>query len=360
MRHPVLPAARQDRPRGDRRQSEAARRSPRSRSRPSNIDVAEATARRIPVTVVPPIATEATADINFGADARGRAPHGRGRPPGARRQVSRARSRAICSAPCVYGKTIGLVGGGGPHRPGGGARARAAFACACSTGRRGAMPEAEERERRPRPMCRSTSCSPNPISSRCTRRSTPADAAPDRRARAVGLMKPTAFLINTARGADRRRGGAGRGARRQGRSPAPASTCSSTSPRCRAALTSMPNVVLTPHLGSAVVEVREEMAEHRGRQHRWRCSTAGGRRTSSIRRCSDVMSPDPSSPSPTARSRRSIPPWPRWRSVDPEMRMAKSAGGRRHPRGRARCRRDARHLCQAARRAVARSSRAAR
>ena len=32
---------------------------------PSNIDVAEATARRIPVTVVPPVTTEATADLNF-------------------------------------------------------------------------------------------------------------------------------------------------------------------------------------------------------------------------------------------------------------------------------------------------------
>ena len=33
---------------------------------PSNIDVAAATAQRIPVTVVPPVATEATADLTFG------------------------------------------------------------------------------------------------------------------------------------------------------------------------------------------------------------------------------------------------------------------------------------------------------
>ena len=33
---------------------------------PSNIDVAAATARRIPVTVVPPVTTEATADLTFG------------------------------------------------------------------------------------------------------------------------------------------------------------------------------------------------------------------------------------------------------------------------------------------------------
>ncbi len=33
---------------------------------PSDIDVAAATARRIPVTVIPPIVTEATADLHFG------------------------------------------------------------------------------------------------------------------------------------------------------------------------------------------------------------------------------------------------------------------------------------------------------
>src|SRR5205085_2956168 len=33
---------------------------------PDGIDVAEATARRIPVTVIPPIVAEATADIHFG------------------------------------------------------------------------------------------------------------------------------------------------------------------------------------------------------------------------------------------------------------------------------------------------------
>ena len=33
---------------------------------PSNVDVAAATARRLPVTVVPPVTTEATADLTFG------------------------------------------------------------------------------------------------------------------------------------------------------------------------------------------------------------------------------------------------------------------------------------------------------
>ena len=39
---------------------------------PSNVDVAEATARRIPVTVVPPVTTEATADLAFGLCSRSR------------------------------------------------------------------------------------------------------------------------------------------------------------------------------------------------------------------------------------------------------------------------------------------------
>src|SRR5471030_2756391 len=79
---------------------------------PDNIDVAEATKRGIVVTVVPPIVAEATADIHFGlmlavarrmleGDALVRA----GRFPG-------SQSNYLAGA-AVYGKTIGLVGGGG-------------------------------------------------------------------------------------------------------------------------------------------------------------------------------------------------------------------------------------------------------
>ena len=65
VRHPVLPAARPDRPRRDRRQSEAA-------PHRGAIDLAVQHRRRrgdrarIPVTVVPPVTTEATADLTFG------------------------------------------------------------------------------------------------------------------------------------------------------------------------------------------------------------------------------------------------------------------------------------------------------
>jgi len=79
---------------------------------PDNIDVAEATRRKIPVTVVPPIVAEATADINFGLMlmvARrmvegDRLVH-KGRFPG-------SQSNHLVGA-AVFGKTIGLVGGGG-------------------------------------------------------------------------------------------------------------------------------------------------------------------------------------------------------------------------------------------------------
>src|SRR5438876_7414040 len=79
---------------------------------PSDIDVAAATARRIPVTVIPPVVTEATADLHFGlmlALARRIVEGDRvlrtGVFPG-------AQSMRFEGA-FVWKKTIGLVGGGG-------------------------------------------------------------------------------------------------------------------------------------------------------------------------------------------------------------------------------------------------------
>src|SRR5262249_51652031 len=79
---------------------------------PDNTDVAAATKRGIPVTVVPPIVAEATADIALGLIlmvARrmvegDRLVH-RGRFPGSQSDY--------LGGVAVYGKTIGLVGGGG-------------------------------------------------------------------------------------------------------------------------------------------------------------------------------------------------------------------------------------------------------
>ena len=79
---------------------------------PSNVDVAAATAQRVPVTVVPPVTTEATADLTFGlmlAVARRMVEGDRlvrkGVFPG-------GQSRHLLGA-FVWGKTVGLIGGGG-------------------------------------------------------------------------------------------------------------------------------------------------------------------------------------------------------------------------------------------------------
>src|SRR5216683_2909539 len=79
---------------------------------PSNIDVEAATAQRLPVTVVPPVTTEATADLTFAlmlAVARRMMEGDRlvraGKFPGGQ--------SSYLLGSFVWGKTIGLIGGGG-------------------------------------------------------------------------------------------------------------------------------------------------------------------------------------------------------------------------------------------------------
>jgi glyoxylate reductase len=77
--------------------------------------------------------------------------------------------------------------------------------------------------------------------------------------RELALMKPTAFLVNTARGPivdERALVKALEGRRIAGA----ALDVFEREPQVEQALLSMSNVVLTPHLGSAVTEVREAMA----------------------------------------------------------------------------------------------------
>jgi glyoxylate reductase len=222
---------------------------------PSNIDVAEATARRIPVTVVPPVTTEATADLNFGltlAVARRLLEGDRmvraGKFPG-------AQSRHLLGA-FVWGKTIGLIGGGGLI---GKAVARRAHGFSMRvlywTPRR--KPESEERE---------AGLTYVPLDDLLKEADfvslhSPLNAQTRHQigARELGLMKKTAFLINTARGAIVDEAALVRALK--GRKIAGAGLdVFEHEPKVRPELKKMPNVVLVPHLGSATVEVREQMA----------------------------------------------------------------------------------------------------
>lgn len=222
---------------------------------PSDIDVAAATARRIPVTVIAPIVTEATADMHFAlllAVAR-RVVEGdqlvrAGIFPG-------AQSAHLLGA-WVYGRTIGLIGGGGRIGRAVARRARGfSMRTLYWTPRR--KSESEEREAGLEYMPYDQLLAESDFVS------VHAPLNPETRhlvgERELRLMKPTAFLVNTARGpivdekalvralVERRIAGAGL-------------DVFENEPQVEPELLTMRNVVLTPHLGSAAKELREQMA----------------------------------------------------------------------------------------------------
>ena len=222
---------------------------------PSNIDVAEATKRGIPVTVVPPVTTEATADLTFGlmlAVARRMAEGDRlvraGKFPG-------GQSRHLLGS-SVWGKTVGLVGGGGLI---GKAVAKRAHGFSMHvlywTPRR--KSEAEERE---------AGLTYVPLDellreSDFVSLHSPLNAETRHQIgkREFGLMKKTAFVVNTARGPIIDEDALVRALKAKKIAGAGLDVFE-REPKVHAELKKMKNVVLNPHLGSATVEVREEMA----------------------------------------------------------------------------------------------------
>jgi len=222
---------------------------------PSDIDVAAATARRIPVTVIPPVVTEATADLHFAlllAVARRVVEGDRlvraGIFPG-------AQSMRLMGAG-VWEKTIGLVGGGGRI---GRAVARRAHGFSMRTLYWGPR-------RIPETVVRELGLDYVPLDRLLADSDFVSVHAPLKPetihligARELGLMKPSAFLVNSSRGpiVDER---ALVEALREKRIAGAALDVFEREPLVEQALLEMPNVLLTPHLGSAVAELRESMA----------------------------------------------------------------------------------------------------
>jgi glyoxylate reductase len=222
---------------------------------PDRIDLAAATAHHIPVTVVPPIVAEATADINFGlmlAVARhileGDRLVRKGRFPG-------AQSNFLAGA-AVYGKTIGLIGGGGRI---GTAVARRAhgFGMRILYWAPRRKPESFERE------FHMTYVALDQLLAQSDFVSIHSPLTPQTYhqigARELALMKPTAYLINTARGAIVDETALVKALATGGIAGAGLDVFEHE-PNVPKELVQMRNVVLTPHLGSGVLEVREAMA----------------------------------------------------------------------------------------------------
>ncbi len=222
---------------------------------PSDIAVASATARRIPVTVIPPVVTEATADLHFGlmlALARRILEGDRLLRSGVFPGAQSMRLEGVY----VYGKTIGLIGGGGRIGRAVARRARGFSMRLLYWGPR-RMPEAEEDELDMDyvPLDRLLAES-DFVSIHAPLKSETRHLVGERE---LALMRPSALLINTARGpivderalvhalAERRIAGA-------------ALDVYEHEPRVEPALLTMANVILTPHIGSAVSELREAMA----------------------------------------------------------------------------------------------------
>jgi glyoxylate reductase len=220
---------------------------------PDNTDVGEATKRGIPVTVVPPIVAEATADINFGLIlmvarrmAEGDRLVHRGKFPG-------SQSNHLAGA-AVYGKTIGLVGGGGRIGQATARRARGFGMRVLYWGPR-RKPDAERdipmEYRELDDLLRESDF----VSLHSPMRP---ETLHQIGARELALMKPTAFLVNTARGSIVDEAALVRALKKRQIAGAGLDVFEHE-PKVSPALLKMPNVVTMPHLGSAVTEVREQM-----------------------------------------------------------------------------------------------------
>jgi glyoxylate reductase len=222
---------------------------------PDRIDVAEATKRKIPVTVVPAMAVETTADICWAlmmAVAR-RVVEGdklvrAGGFPG-------AQSNHLAGG-FVWSKTLGLVGGRGRIGRAVARRARG-FDMRVLYQSRSRMTPEQEKE------LNATYVTLDELLKESDFVSLHPNMTPETHhmigKREFNLMKPTAYIINTSRGPviDEK---AMVKALASGRIAGAGLDVFEAEPFVEPELLTMPQVVMTPHLGSGVLEVRDQMA----------------------------------------------------------------------------------------------------
>ncbi|MFQ5898744.1 MAG: 2-hydroxyacid dehydrogenase [Candidatus Methylomirabilia bacterium] len=221
---------------------------------PAGIDVKAATARRIPITVIPPIVTDATADLHWAlllAVARRVVEADRllrtGLFPGAQ--------SSYLEGAGVHGKTMGIIGCGQIGRAV--ARRALGFGMRIVYYKRTRLTRADEDAL----ALHYTTLDrlleeADFVSINCSYTRETYHLIGERE---LARMKSTAYLVNTARGpvVDEK---ALVKALREKRIAGAALDVFEQEPHVEPELVGLPNAVLTPHVGSAVLELREQMA----------------------------------------------------------------------------------------------------
>jgi glyoxylate reductase len=221
---------------------------------PANVDVPAATARGIPVTVIPPLVTEATADVTFAlllavvrrvVEADGVLRSG----------VFPGSQSSYLVGGTVHGKVLGIVGLGGI----GTAMARRArgFGMPVLYTKRQRLPAAAERD------LGVTFAPLDRLLEDADVVSIHAPQTPETHhligERELRRMKPTAYLINTSRGPLVDEAALVR-ALTEGWIAGAGLDVYEHEPRVSPGLIGLENAVLTPHIGSAERETRETIA----------------------------------------------------------------------------------------------------
>jgi glyoxylate reductase len=220
---------------------------------PAGIDVAVATARRIPVTTLPPIVTEATADLHWAlllAVARRIVEGDRALRSGV---FAGGQSMRFVGSE-VHGKTLGIVGLGAIGEAV--ARRATGFGMRILYTKRHRLDEA--REAALGVQYRSLDDLLRESDFVSINAALGPEAVHMIGEREFALMRPSAYLVNTARGPIVDEKALAR-ALEEKRIAGAALDVYEREPAVEPGLIHLPNVVLTPHLGSATLETRERM-----------------------------------------------------------------------------------------------------